>query len=179
MPTSLLEAQRSEPNPTIDATIDIAIWSTAEGGLGITAGNLATLRPLVQSMGNCFGLTQSGQTQLSDMEISQRPRPADPGKPLSRPRASLRKVFSPGSPPKRPDSEWGLGMDSPAQRASHEGQDDFKLSTIAHHGRDRDGSGHGSEDELRPQNDMTLQDWRSKKQGIVKMQTITVTEERA
>lgn len=154
------------------ATIDIAIWSTAEGGLGITAGNLATLRPLVQSMGNCFGFTQSGQTQLSDMEISQRPRLADPGKPLSRPRASLRRVFSPAPPPKRPDSEWGLDMDSAAQRAS---QEDFKLSTMAH---GRDGSGHGSEDELRPQTDMTHEDWRSKKQGIVKMQTITVTEER-
>jgi hypothetical protein len=66
-------------------------------------------------------------------------------------------------------------MDSPAQRASHEGLEDFKLSTMAH---GRDGSGHGSEDELRPQNHMTHEGWRNKKQGIVKMQTITVTEER-
>lgn len=30
----------------IDSTVDIAIWSTTEQGLGIAAGSLATLRPL-------------------------------------------------------------------------------------------------------------------------------------
>lgn len=33
-----------------DATIDIAIWSNIEMGLGITAGSLATLRPLVRKL---------------------------------------------------------------------------------------------------------------------------------
>jgi hypothetical protein len=31
-----------------DATIEIAIWSNIEAGLGITAGSLATLRPLLR-----------------------------------------------------------------------------------------------------------------------------------
>jgi hypothetical protein len=32
----------------IDATTDVAIWSTVEPGIGITAGSIATLRPLVR-----------------------------------------------------------------------------------------------------------------------------------
>jgi len=33
---------------SIDATVDVALWSTVEPGIGITAGCLATLRPLLQ-----------------------------------------------------------------------------------------------------------------------------------
>lgn len=33
---------------TLDATYQIAIWSNVEAGLGITAGSLATLRPLLR-----------------------------------------------------------------------------------------------------------------------------------
>lgn len=33
---------------SIDATVQIAIWSNIEVGLGITAGSLATLRPLLR-----------------------------------------------------------------------------------------------------------------------------------
>ncbi|KAK7978280.1 Satratoxin biosynthesis SC1 cluster protein 4 [Apiospora saccharicola] len=39
------------------ATVDIAIWSTVEQGLAITAGSLATLRPLFKSIGYSLGLT--------------------------------------------------------------------------------------------------------------------------
>ncbi|KAI9159065.1 hypothetical protein HJFPF1_07072 [Paramyrothecium foliicola] len=42
------------------ATIDIAIWSNTEQGLAITAGSLATLRPLVRSIGLKIG------TRVSD-----------------------------------------------------------------------------------------------------------------
>lgn len=34
--------------PLSDATVEIAIWSNIETGLGITAGSLATLRPLLR-----------------------------------------------------------------------------------------------------------------------------------
>ncbi|KAK8039792.1 Satratoxin biosynthesis SC1 cluster protein 4 [Apiospora rasikravindrae] len=39
------------------ATVDIAIWSTVEQGLAITAGSLATLRPLFKHIGYGLGLT--------------------------------------------------------------------------------------------------------------------------
>jgi hypothetical protein len=35
-------------NAQTDATVEIAIWSNIEAGLGITAGSLATLRPLLR-----------------------------------------------------------------------------------------------------------------------------------
>jgi hypothetical protein len=38
-------------------TVDIAIWSTVEQGLAITAGSLATLRPLLKDVGHYFGWT--------------------------------------------------------------------------------------------------------------------------
>lgn len=41
-------------NPT-DATVDIAIWSDTEQGLAITAGSLATLRPLFRMLTNKLG----------------------------------------------------------------------------------------------------------------------------
>jgi hypothetical protein len=51
------------------ATVDIAIWSCTEQGLAITAGSLATLRPLLRNVGYCFGLsTTPGPTELKDSE---------------------------------------------------------------------------------------------------------------
>lgn len=40
------------------ATVDIAIWSAVEQGLAITAGCLATLRPLVKEIGYRMGWTK-------------------------------------------------------------------------------------------------------------------------
>lgn len=34
----------------LDATVEVAIWSTVEPGIGITAGSMATLRPLLQTL---------------------------------------------------------------------------------------------------------------------------------
>ncbi|CAG9952711.1 unnamed protein product [Clonostachys rosea f. rosea IK726] len=48
------------------ATLDIAIWSTTEQGLAITAGSLATLRPLLRTIGNSLGISWSGPTELVD-----------------------------------------------------------------------------------------------------------------
>ncbi|KAI1341767.1 hypothetical protein F5Y15DRAFT_375219 [Xylariaceae sp. FL0016] len=43
------------------ATVDIAIWSTTEQGLGITAGSLATLRPLFRTIAQRFGVWTSSE----------------------------------------------------------------------------------------------------------------------
>ena len=45
------------------ATVDIAIWSDIEQGLAITAGSLATLRPLFRAFAERVGLTHSGAPQ--------------------------------------------------------------------------------------------------------------------
>ncbi|KAK2039456.1 hypothetical protein LZ31DRAFT_84940 [Colletotrichum somersetense] len=50
------------------ATVDIAIWSTTEQGLAITAGSLATLRPLCRLVGYRLGFTSMGPSQLHDSE---------------------------------------------------------------------------------------------------------------
>lgn len=39
------------------ATVDVAIWSTVEQGLAISAGSLATLRPLLKQVGYKLGVT--------------------------------------------------------------------------------------------------------------------------
>ncbi|KAF7577802.1 hypothetical protein PtrSN002B_008108 [Pyrenophora tritici-repentis] len=39
------------------ATTDVAIWSTVEPGIGIAAGSIATLRPLVRHIRTCLGLS--------------------------------------------------------------------------------------------------------------------------
>lgn len=43
-----------------DATVDIAIWSQTEQSLGIAAGSLATLRPLLRLFLSKLGLTGGG-----------------------------------------------------------------------------------------------------------------------
>ncbi|KAF2645431.1 hypothetical protein P280DRAFT_389644 [Massarina eburnea CBS 473.64] len=44
------------------ATVDIAIWSDIEQGLAITAGSLATLRPLFRTLSTQFGFSSSSNT---------------------------------------------------------------------------------------------------------------------
>ncbi|KAH7026740.1 uncharacterized protein B0I36DRAFT_424370 [Microdochium trichocladiopsis] len=44
------------------ATLDVAIWSTVEQGLTITAASLATIRPLMKSIGYRLGLTNKSTT---------------------------------------------------------------------------------------------------------------------
>lgn len=47
------------------ATVDIAIWSDVEQGLAITAGSLATLRPLYKMVTNHFGLSTTAPSRKS------------------------------------------------------------------------------------------------------------------
>lgn len=42
------QIDQANPLCRLDATVEIALWSNIETGLGITAGSLATLRPLVR-----------------------------------------------------------------------------------------------------------------------------------
>ncbi|KAJ4324374.1 hypothetical protein N0V84_003935 [Fusarium piperis] len=50
------------------ATLDIAIWSTTEQGLAVTAGSLATLRPLLRLLGHKLGISTSGPSVLQDTD---------------------------------------------------------------------------------------------------------------
>ena len=45
------------------ATLDIAIWSDTEQGLAITAGSLATLRPLYRNLAAHLGISTTGQDE--------------------------------------------------------------------------------------------------------------------
>lgn len=53
------------------ATVDIAIWSDIELGLAITAGSLATLRPLYRIVSARLGLTQSATQQKPSEKMSR------------------------------------------------------------------------------------------------------------
>ncbi|KAF4460971.1 integral membrane PTH11 [Fusarium albosuccineum] len=55
-------------NPTSGATVDIAIWSTTEQGLAVTAGSLATLRPLLRLLGHKLGISTFGPSVLQDTD---------------------------------------------------------------------------------------------------------------
>ncbi|KAF2682069.1 hypothetical protein K458DRAFT_370612 [Lentithecium fluviatile CBS 122367] len=46
-------------------TVDIAIWSDVEQGLAVTAGSLATLRPLYRIVAKRLGISQSATNQLT------------------------------------------------------------------------------------------------------------------
>jgi hypothetical protein len=55
------------------ATVDIAIWSTTEQGLAITAGSLATLRPLLKKTSEALGLSVSGRSEIPDSDDAPHP----------------------------------------------------------------------------------------------------------
>lgn len=51
-----IQQQQAKLTNLPDTTTDIAIWSTVENGVGITAGCVATLRPLVSKALHRFGV---------------------------------------------------------------------------------------------------------------------------
>lgn len=59
-------------------TTDVAIWTTVEVGVGITAGNLATLRPLFQKFLAYTGL-QSSSNGATSQKMSRRNGPSNIG----------------------------------------------------------------------------------------------------
>ncbi|KAF2090858.1 hypothetical protein K490DRAFT_15008, partial [Saccharata proteae CBS 121410] len=56
------------------STTDVSIWSTVEPGIGITAGSLATLRPLLQKMIQKFGSGTTNPNSAKDPEASNKSR---------------------------------------------------------------------------------------------------------
>lgn len=49
----------SNPLPSVDNTYQISIWSNVEAGLGITAGCLTTLRPLIRFLRDSSSASRS------------------------------------------------------------------------------------------------------------------------
>lgn len=65
------------------ATVDIAIWSDTEQGLAITAGSLATLRPLFRQIGSRLGFISTGNTPSNSKPTGLRTPRAWQGAPKS------------------------------------------------------------------------------------------------
>ncbi|OHE94191.1 hypothetical protein CORC01_10529 [Colletotrichum orchidophilum] len=57
------------------STLDIAIWSSVEQGLAITAGSLATLRPLLRTVGYKLGMTSDPSPIRVTDDPAKRPSP--------------------------------------------------------------------------------------------------------
>ncbi|KAF9873031.1 integral membrane protein [Colletotrichum karsti] len=55
------------------ATLDIAIWSSVEQGLAITAGSLATIRPLLKLVGYKLGMTTNPSRMRMTDDVARRP----------------------------------------------------------------------------------------------------------
>ncbi|KAF4783300.1 hypothetical protein HER10_EVM0008434 [Colletotrichum scovillei] len=55
------------------STLDIAIWSSVEQGLAITAGSLATLRPLLKAIGYKLGMTSNPSPHRVTDDATRRP----------------------------------------------------------------------------------------------------------
>ncbi|KAK8856627.1 integral membrane protein [Apiospora arundinis] len=96
-------------------TSDVAIWSSVESGLSVTAGSLATLRPLFRLWSRKLGLTACPVTKASSAEVGM-PSPSlavvappaamahDSGDVIAYPRSS-----SSGKASSRRDSVFGSG----------------------------------------------------------------------
>jgi hypothetical protein len=56
------------------ATVDIAIWSDIEQGLAITAGSLATLRPLFRQISSHFGVSTGTPLEASKLTGRKTPQ---------------------------------------------------------------------------------------------------------
>ncbi|KAJ2894837.1 hypothetical protein MKZ38_007187 [Zalerion maritima] len=107
------------------ATLDIAIWSTVEQGLAITAGSLATLRPLVKKLGLSLRFSREGSGEgASSNRIGSR-RMAGYGRGVSRQGLSTNNEFDlarfkqQGKPIPEHDVEAAAGVDSPGKRSEN------------------------------------------------------------
>ncbi|KAI6782743.1 uncharacterized protein J7T54_000886 [Emericellopsis cladophorae] len=149
------------------ATVDIAIWSCTEQGLAITAGSLATLRPLVRNVGYCFGLSTPGPTELRDS--SGRLQEGTIGGHTSRKSKGVREdPFSLTAIDREDSNNNNNSSDENSARGvldSH--HQDGRVAPWEAQGR----SHHGSEEEL------AHADWRHK--NIVQVQSVTVSSNRS
>jgi hypothetical protein len=100
------------------ATLDIAIWSDIEQGLAITAGSLATLRPLWRQISTTFGFSSTfSPSTPSGMRTPQ--WNGDPTSSQSRKKPTLfsftKSLFQTekGASPKSLDEDYGMGNLAP------------------------------------------------------------------
>lgn len=113
-------------------TADIAIWTTVEVGIGITAGCVATLKPLMKSFLSFVGY-QSTTTRDSGMPWStKRKTPSKQGfsihdQPLDNLRPANDKSMTTTTVTGRgfPNTTKGLGLSSWADRTRRESEEDF------------------------------------------------------
>ena len=98
------------------ATVDIAIWSDIEQGLAITAGSLATLRPLWRQISASLGLAESSLGPSGDPPSNMRTTRwiGDPTlEPHKKPSifSSVRSLLKPEKKPapKTHEEDYGMG----------------------------------------------------------------------
>ncbi|KAH7167098.1 hypothetical protein DER46DRAFT_625040 [Fusarium sp. MPI-SDFR-AT-0072] len=148
------------------ATIDIAIWSTTEQGLAVTAGSLATLRPLLRLLGRKLGITTSGRSELRDTDQPMGSGGFRPSKGTNSSGNKHRNLFSLATFAREDDLD-GNGRDG---QAAYAGEHHFQSRSSAEKGvsawRSRDNE---SEEELTGQSDNSR---------IVKVTTFEVRENR-
>lgn len=131
-------------------TVDIAIWSDIEQGLAITAGSLATLRPLYRIVAQRLGLTESATNQKASEKNSREwYRQSSSNKRKRSGPFSLVTLTRPDKTAHGRDSdeEYGMGNLQPIQL-----RDDLIEENPQEKGynswRIQVGSGDGSEEEL-------------------------------
>ncbi|KAF4340877.1 integral membrane protein PTH11 [Fusarium beomiforme] len=150
------------------ATIDIAIWSTTEQGLAVTAGSLATLRPLLRLLGRKLGITTSGRSELRDTDQPNGTGAFRPSKGTNGSGNKHRDLFSLATFAREDDLE-GDGRDG---QAAYAGEHHFQSRSSAEKGvsawRSRDNE---SEEELTGQRG-------GDNSRIVKVTTFEVSENR-
>ncbi|KAG9251862.1 uncharacterized protein F5Z01DRAFT_253947 [Emericellopsis atlantica] len=155
------------------ATVDIAIWSCTEQGLAITAGSLATLRPLLRNVGYCFGLSTPGPTELRDS--SGRLPSGTIGGQASRKSKGMRTDPFSLTAIERGDSNDNNSSDENMERGVFGSRhQDGRIAPWEAQGRSHHGSEEGLAHDTAPAWDA---DWRHK--NIVQVQSVTVSSSRA
>lgn len=112
---------------TTGATIDIAIWTTIEMSLAISAASLSTLRPLVKAIGWKFGLTseRSGEQYGASSRRSRRSRLPNlhnvSGNKLGH-HVYIKSEFSQDKSMPEGDPRWKIGTQTTAYAVNSDGE---------------------------------------------------------
>ncbi|KAF2473765.1 uncharacterized protein BDR25DRAFT_341043 [Lindgomyces ingoldianus] len=137
-------------------TIDIAIWSDIEQGLAITAGSLATLRPLYRLLCERLGLSRTGTNPLrgtSGKETRYGKRSAFSGN--DRKKGAPFNLVTFARHENGPDEEYGLGSVKPMPLPDGDGDEDLRRDDRKGFSSWRIQAGDGgSEEELHKKVDM-------------------------
>ncbi|PSN62142.1 hypothetical protein BS50DRAFT_138288 [Corynespora cassiicola Philippines] len=96
------------------ATVDIAIWSDIEQGLAVTAGSLATLRPLYRLIAQRLNIQTTGMNKDSGKETPDWYRSGSAGnRKRSGPFSLI--TFTKAEHARKSDEEYGMGNLQPIQ----------------------------------------------------------------